>query len=200
VRIVLAPLIVVALAMRAIAVPHLPQRLSDTGLFVTGSSRIVDPRNRSYSPQYPLWADGARKSRWLLLPPGSRIDTRDIDAWEFPVGTRLWKEFAFGGRKVETRLIWRSSSEEWAFASYLWNDQQTPCSLRPRVSAAPPKSRPASGMPCLRVTTAAPATTTAASSSASPPCSSQTIAIRMRRTRRRFSPACCRCTPSPRKV
>ncbi len=130
-RIVLAPLIVVALAMRAIAVPHLPQRLSDTGLFVTGSSRIVDPRNRSYSPQYPLWADGARKSRWLLLPPGSRIDTRDIDAWEFPVGTRLWKEFAFGGRKVETRLIWRSSSEEWAFASYLWNDQQTDAVLAP---------------------------------------------------------------------
>lgn len=129
-RIVLAAAIVVAVAMRVFAVPDLPQRLSDTGLFVPGS-RVVDPRNRPFAPQYPLWTDGAQKSRWMRLPAGSRVDTRDIERWEFPVGTRLWKEFAFDGRKVETRLLWRSSGDAWTFASYQWNEEQSDAVLAP---------------------------------------------------------------------
>src|SRR5690349_4239989 len=89
-----------------------PVRLSDTGLFSAGSTR-VDPRNRSYSPQYPLWSDGAGKSRWVYLPAGATIEATHLDAWEFPVGTRFWKEFAFGGRKVETRMLWKSGPDAW---------------------------------------------------------------------------------------
>ena len=91
-----------ALAGRLLAAPALPERLSETGLYVAGTL-TVDPRNRPFSPQYPLWTDGARKQRWIQLPAGSRITARDADTWEFPVGTRLWKEFAFDGRRVETR-------------------------------------------------------------------------------------------------
>jgi hypothetical protein len=130
VRLAIAAALACALAVRALAVPQLPERLSDTGLFVPGSL-VVNPRNRAYSPQYPLWTDGARKSRWLQLPAGTRIDTRDVEHWEFPAGTRLWKEFAFNGRKVETRLLWRSSGGEWVFASYIWNDEQTDAALAP---------------------------------------------------------------------
>lgn len=129
-RVVLAAAIVGALTIHGLASPHLPQRLSDTGLFVPGS-RAVDPRNRPYSPQYPLWTDGAGKSRWLRLPGGSRIDISDVERWDFPVGTRLWKEFTFNGRKVETRLLWRSSAGDWTFASYVWNDDQTDAVLAP---------------------------------------------------------------------
>ena len=129
-RIVLTAAIAVILAMRVFAEPDLPQRLSDTGLFVPGS-RVVDPRNRAYSPQYPLWTDGAQKSRWIRLPDGGRIDTSATERWEFPVGTRLWKEFAFDGRRVETRLLWRSGRGAWAFASYLWNEDQTDAVLAP---------------------------------------------------------------------
>ncbi len=129
-RTVLTAAIVGAVAMRVLAVPHLPPRLSDTGLFLPGS-RVVDPRNRPYSPQYPLWADGAQKSRWMRLPDGSRIDARDSERWDFPVGTRLWKEFLFNGRRVETRLLWRSSEAAWTFASYLWNEDQTDAVLAP---------------------------------------------------------------------
>ena len=129
-RILCAAAIGGALAIQVSAEPYLPQRLSDTGLFAPGS-RAVDPRNRPYSPQYPLWTDGAQKARWIQLPERSRIDTRDSDRWEFPVGTRLWKEFAFDGRRVETRLLWRSSDDEWRFASYVWNDVQTDALLAP---------------------------------------------------------------------
>jgi hypothetical protein len=130
VRVLWAAAIIGGLAIHVSAVPYLPQRLSDTGLFEPGS-RAVDPRNRLYSPQYPLWTDGARKARWIRLPEQSRIDTRHGDRWEFPVGTRLWKEFAFDGRRVETRLLWRSSGDEWTFASYLWNEAQTEAVLAP---------------------------------------------------------------------
>jgi hypothetical protein len=108
----------------------LPDRLSDTGLYLPGSL-TVDPRNRAFSPQYPLWTDGARKARWIRLPAGSRIVTADADTWEFPVGTRLWKEFAFEGRRVETRMLWRATAAGWTYATYIWNEAQTEATLAP---------------------------------------------------------------------
>jgi hypothetical protein len=109
----------------------LPLLLSETGLYAEIGTLSIDPRNRSFSPQYPLWTDGARKSRWVRLPAGAAIDARNADAWDFPVGTRFWKEFAFDGRKVETRMLWRSSATGWTFASYRWNEAQTDAELVP---------------------------------------------------------------------
>jgi hypothetical protein len=108
----------------------LPERLAESGLYLPGTL-VVDPRNRAFSPQYPLWTDGAHKSRWIQLPPGGRIVARDADTWEFPVGTRLWKEFGFGGRKVETRMLWRASADTWTYGAYVWNDAQTEATLAP---------------------------------------------------------------------
>ena len=108
-----------------------PERLSDTGLYLADRPHVVDPRNRPFSPQYPLWSDGARKSRWIYLPPGSTIDAADVREWNVPIGTRFWKEFRFGGRKVETRLLWRASSAQWVAASYVWNEAGTDASLAP---------------------------------------------------------------------
>jgi hypothetical protein len=105
-----------------------PARLSETGLFAPGTLN-VDEHNRFFSPQYPLWSDGARKTRWVYLPRGTRIDATDLDAWVFPVGTKFWKEFSFNGRRVETRLLWRASERGWVFASYKWNDEQTDATL-----------------------------------------------------------------------
>jgi hypothetical protein len=111
------------------AVPRAPARLSETGLY--DGSGAVAAANRPFSPQYPLWTDGASKSRWIHLPPGTTIDVSDIDAWKFPVGTKLWKEFAWNGRKVETRLIWRATDDRWVFATYAWTDDQTDALLVP---------------------------------------------------------------------
>jgi hypothetical protein len=106
--------------------------LSQTGLYSTGGEHLaIDPENRPFSPQYPLWSDGARKSRWLRLPAGATIDARDIDRWDFPVGTRIWKEFAFGDRKVETRYLRKDGPASWTFATYAWNEAQTDAELAP---------------------------------------------------------------------
>jgi hypothetical protein len=106
-----------------------PPRLSETGLYAADGS--IDPRNLAYAPQYPLWTDGAAKARWIRLPEGAAIDVSDPDAWHFPIGTILWKEFSFGGRKAETRMIWRTEAGTWEYATYAWNEDQSEAVLVP---------------------------------------------------------------------
>lgn len=105
--------------------PVAPALLSQTGLYADIATGRIDPSNQPFSPQYPLWTDGAEKSRWVRLPAGAVIDTSDPQRWRVPVGTRFWKEFRFAGRKVETRLLWRATATQWVFASYIWNVAQT---------------------------------------------------------------------------
>jgi cytochrome c553 len=107
----------------------LPARLSGTGLFASGGSLEVAAANRPFAPQYPLWTDGATKRRWVHLPAGSTIDASNPRHWEFPVGTRLWKEFSFAGRRVETRLLWKATPREWIGGSYVWTADQTDAML-----------------------------------------------------------------------
>lgn len=109
-----------------------PALLSDTGLYVPGSSTEVDPKNLPYAPQYPLWTDGALKKRWIRLPEGSAIDGSNPDAWRFPAGTRLWKEFSFG-RRVETRFIRVRADGSFLYATYVWDADGSRAVLAPRA-------------------------------------------------------------------
>lgn len=108
-----------------------PPTLYDTGLYVEDGSRVVDPAHLGFSPQYPLWTDGASKRRWISLPPGELIDASDADAWIFPIGTRFWKEFAFDGRPVETRYMVRLGDGSWLFATYVWDESAKAATLAP---------------------------------------------------------------------
>jgi hypothetical protein len=107
-----------------------PRRLAETGLYSDAARHVVSPGVLPYEPQYPLWTDGARKRRWIRLPPGAFIDGSDPDGWVFPVGTRLWKEFAWG-RRVETRYMELGRDWVWHFATYLWNEDQSDATLAP---------------------------------------------------------------------
>jgi cytochrome c553 len=128
--------------IRAVAIetegvaPVAPRLLSQTGLYSDAATLTIDARNRPFSPQYPLWSDGAVKRRWAHLPAGSTIDVSNLERWELPVGARFWKEFAFNGRRVETRLLWRAGTDRWVFASYAWNDAQTDAELVPEKGIA----------------------------------------------------------------
>ena len=90
----------------------LPQLLSQTG--------FGNEQNLAYSPQYPLWSDGAAKRRFVSIPAGESIDAADPDDWQFPSGTRFWKEFSFGER-VETRYLEKLPDGSFRFASYAWD-------------------------------------------------------------------------------
>lgn len=108
--------------------PVLPRLLSETGLYSDAAALTVSDSNRPFVPQYPLWSDGAQKRRWVHLPAGKTIDASRVDQWTFPDGTRFWKEFAIGGRRVETRMLWKVDGD-WRFAAYAWNKQQTDAEL-----------------------------------------------------------------------
>ena len=98
-----------------------PRTLQETGLYSDFRALTVDPDHLAFSPQYPLWSDGATKRRWISLPPGAAIDGSDPDAWVFPVGTRFWKEFSFEGHRVETRYLELKADGEWLYAAYAWS-------------------------------------------------------------------------------
>ena len=98
-----------ALIPAALTASPLPEHLRDTGLYARGRGEQIAADVLPFSPQYPLWSDGAEKRRWIRLPPGTRIDAHDADRWVFPVGTRLWKEFSLG-RRLETRMLERTRS------------------------------------------------------------------------------------------
>jgi hypothetical protein len=137
-------------AAAALLHPHahadgaLPARLSDTGLYTTGSTTQVRPGVLAFAPQYTLWSDGADKQRWIALPPGGYIDASQPDAWQFPPGTKLWKEFSHAGRRVETRTIERLADGSWRYATYLWNDDASDAVLAPArgVAALPVAQAP----------------------------------------------------------
>ena len=110
---------------------RLPESLADTGLYVRGELGTIDPRNRAFTPQYPLWSDGLEKSRWIHLPPGTSIDASKAYDWQFPVGTKFWKEFRQSGRRIETRVLWKVSETRWEFGAYAWNNAGTEAVLAP---------------------------------------------------------------------
>ncbi|MEZ6014414.1 MAG: hypothetical protein R3F49_04820 [Planctomycetota bacterium] len=122
----------------------LPQTLAATGLFAPAAAvrdgvvlgeapegeLALAAGVRSFTPQYPLWTDGAAKRRWIRLPEGGVIDARDPDAWVFPVGTKVWKELSFG-RRVETRFMERRANGEWCYATYIWEEGAADAPLAP---------------------------------------------------------------------
>lgn len=107
----------------------LPTKLSSTGLYSDVASETLADGVMPYAPQFELWSDGAVKRRWLWLPPGTSIDTSELDDWRFPRGTKVWKEFVRDGVRIETRLIQKigdgDGREDWANLAYLWKHDRS---------------------------------------------------------------------------
>lgn len=106
--------------------------LSQTGLYSDVASETLAEGVMPYAPQFELYSDGADKRRWVYIPPGTQIETDEIDEWQFPIGTKLWKEFSRDGKRIETRLIEKLPPERadegfegWLVMAYVWNDELT---------------------------------------------------------------------------
>ena len=108
-----------------VAPDTLPELLSCTGLYADIASKDVASRVVPFAPAVQLWSDGAAKERWIHLPEGTQIDSSAPDAWKFPIGTKLFKEFSHKGHRVETRLFWKIGEGRWVKTSYHWNADET---------------------------------------------------------------------------
>jgi len=106
----------------------LPGELRCTGLYSDWQERTLRCGVRPYTPSYQLWSDGAAKKRFVWLPPGSTIDVSDPDEFDFPVGTRFWKEFHVGetgAQKLgETRYLLKTEAG-WLYTAYVWSEDGT---------------------------------------------------------------------------
>src|SRR5690606_26188661 len=99
--------------------------LECSGLYASFADKQVAPDVLPYKPATEFWSDGAEKQRWIYLPPGTKIDISDWNEWSFPVGTKIWKEFKIGGKRIETRLLTKIDASTWAHTTYRWNDDET---------------------------------------------------------------------------
>lgn len=113
-----------------------PQKLSDTGLFVSLPEHRVAAGVIPYSVNVPFWSDGAHKQRWMAVPGLETIEYTTPRGWNFPDGSVLIKSFWLEKHPgdpttrfpIETRLMVRWQNE-WAGYSYRWNDQATDATI-----------------------------------------------------------------------
>ena len=103
--------------------------LACTGLYANFATKEVAASAFAYTPSSPLWSDGAQKQRWIELPPGTQIDISNPNEWMFPVGTKLFKEFRIEGKRVETRLFQKVTSNSWDYATYAWNSDDSAAAI-----------------------------------------------------------------------
>src|SRR5258708_13139291 len=109
--------------MPASASGTLPGLLSQTGVFSDTAGMVPANSLVPYSPNVPLWSDGAVKTRWMAVPYGGGLVTSDQQIgfatnaeWTFPTGTIFVKHFALvpdepnpnsPPHSLETRLLLR---------------------------------------------------------------------------------------------
>lgn len=110
--------------------PQPPELLSETGLYESDMTTIA-PGVREFTPNYALWSDSATKKRWIYLPPGTQIDTSDMEFWSYPAGTKLWKEFTRDTTRVETRLLQKLENGQWWMMAYQWREDQMEADAMP---------------------------------------------------------------------
>lgn len=110
-----------------------PFLLSQTGLYRDPVRQDLAPDLIAFEPAHALWSDGSTKRRWVRIPKGTRIDTSDLDDWQLPVGTLLFKEFSRDGIRVETRVIARTGPERFDYwmGAFVWNETGTDAEFRP---------------------------------------------------------------------
>lgn len=108
--------------------------LSEYGFF-TGNLADLTPQNNvfPYEVNAPLFSDYAEKARFIYLPEGQKMAYQPRQAFEFPAGAVIIKNFFYwndarspqlGRRMVETRLLIKDA-KGWKALEYIWNEAQT---------------------------------------------------------------------------
>lgn len=115
------------------ATPFPYNKLSEYNFF-QGEMKNLEPVYKvlPYDLNSTLFTDYAHKSRFIWMPAGvSASFTADDKVLDFPSGTVLIKNFYYDNvqpqndrRIIETRLMIKKNND-WIFANYVWNEEQT---------------------------------------------------------------------------
>lgn len=122
----------------------LPQKLSDTGIFTSLKPTTPAEGVIEYKINHSFWSDTAKKTRWIVLPPGNLTVhyKNSISNGKIPVGTTFVKHFEIqlneadpdSLRKLETRIIRKTDSHVYG-ATYKWDKDQLDATLVPEEGA-----------------------------------------------------------------
>jgi uncharacterized repeat protein (TIGR03806 family) len=122
----------------------LPPLLSQTGVFSNTPSMTPTNGLIPYTPNTPLWSDGALKTRYLSVPnnggaitPDEQIAFTQTGYWTFPVGTVFVKTFELNTdttnpnvkRRLETRLLVRDINGAVYGVTYKWRADNSEADL-----------------------------------------------------------------------
>lgn len=126
-----------ALDRQAVVAKRPPKTLAGFAAFagpgIAAPAKALVP----YDVLTPLFSDGALKFRQIALPEGEAAQWSDREAFRFPVGTAVFKTFAFPAdfrepdrniRLIETRVLLRQE-KGWVAWPYRWNEAQTEATL-----------------------------------------------------------------------
>jgi len=111
------------------------QNLSDYGFFEGKLTELRPAENvHPYALNTPLFSDYAHKARFVYIPEGERMEWRDVEVLNLPVGSVLIKHFYYLAderdsssqrRYIETRLLKNTADKGWLAWPYVWNEEQS---------------------------------------------------------------------------
>jgi hypothetical protein len=122
----------------------LPTNLSLTGVFANTPAMAPAATFIPYSPNVPLWSDGAQKVRYFSIPntgapltPSEQISYAPTFTWSFPAGTVFVKTFELltnqsdpaSLRRLETRLLVRDTNGAVYGVTYKWRANNSDADL-----------------------------------------------------------------------
>ncbi len=122
----------------------LPALLSATGVFTNTPNMTPVNGLITYTPNTPLWSDGAYKIRYLAVPnnggtitPDQQIAFAPTGSWTFPAGTVFVKTFELNTdtrnqnvlRRLETRLLMRDINGQVYGVTYKWRADNSDADL-----------------------------------------------------------------------
>lgn len=123
----------------------LPKLLSQTGIFADLKTLEPSPGVYPYRVNVPLWSDGAKKQRWIILPgdgtdpdPATdKVQFSPTGDWKFPPGSIFVKQFDLPTndsdpsmlRRIETRILVRDDVGGVYGFTYKWNADQSDAEL-----------------------------------------------------------------------
>jgi uncharacterized repeat protein (TIGR03806 family) len=122
----------------------LPAQLSLTGVFANTPAMSPAASLIPYSPNVPLWSDGAQKVRYFSIPntgapytPSEQIAYAPTFTWSFPAGTVFVKTFELltnqgdpaSIHRLETRLLVRDTNGAVYGVTYKWRADDSDADL-----------------------------------------------------------------------
>lgn len=114
-----------------------PKLISQLGVFTDLAKMAPAPGVIPYQMSTPLWSDGAKKARWMIVPTDShqQVEAAPDGSWSFPVGTVFVKHFELeqadgSSHRLETRFLVHGQDERYYGVTYRWRADNSDADLQ----------------------------------------------------------------------